>query len=555
MRPQRLATFADNMVAFDTETHKITKTNLKPKMVLGSFASFTNGSVNGILTNYDDTMEAFAQLLDDGKSIITTANGSFDFAVMQHEFEKLGVDLWKEIFDLFEADRVFDILLAEALHAIANGHLGMDPRTKTKLINPETKRPGRYSLAVVTDLVMGRKDAKKNDIYRLRYSEFDGVPLDQLPQEAYQYPIDDVNNTGDDALGQVGIIPKVTYEHNFGPGGRCLNCGQESYSSRCVVRKRHRNLHDHSHQVRAHFALNLGSIAGFDINQDKVDIIEKYALRDKEHNFKPFTEAGLIRPDGTENRAEVKRRVAIAYGCTETCKVCLGLGRIQHPNSKLIRCKVCGGKSALEAKITKSTIEWLKANPDGCNECNNTGKIKDPKHTLVCEDKDDAGNSGLMTCDGTGFVLVPEVPRSESGAIGYGRDPLSESGDEFLMAYAEALEGAKILATYIPALRLAREPDAGHAEGCPINNPKGACTCDGPFHSVKFSPRYNVLLESGRVSAEGIMQLLPRQPGHIDKQTGDYVPSLRECFEPRTEYLEVEVSDDYVLQPGEYCED
>jgi hypothetical protein len=60
------------------------------------------------------------------------------------------------------------------------------------------------------------------------------------------------------------------------------------------------------------------------------------------------------------------------------------------------------------------------------------------------------------------------------------------------------------------------------------------------------------VLDTGRVSYRGYVQLLPRRPGFVDKETGEYVPSLRECIVARDpQYAEVEVPDDYVLQPGE----
>ncbi len=52
--------------------------------------------------------------------------------------------------------------------------------------------------------------------------------------------------------------------------------------------------------------------------------------------------------------------------------------------------------------------------------------------------------------------------------------------------------------------------------------------------------RGNVLVESGRASFEGLVQLLPREGG------------VRECFKARDGWVTVDVPDDYELQPGEY---
>ena len=82
---------------------------------------------------------------------------------------------------------------------------------------------------------------------------------------------------------------------------------------------------------------------------------------------------------------------------------------------------------------------------------------------------------------------------------------------------------------------------------------KNRCTCEGePMMSIPLTLSPSPLLESGRVSFRGYIQLFPRWPGFFDKESQTYIPSFRECIEPMLPtFEEIEVPDDYVLQPGE----
>lgn len=50
---------------------------------------------------------------------------------------------------------------------------------------------------------------------------------------------------------------------------------------------------------------------------------------------------------------------------------------------------------------------------------------------------------------------------------------------------------------------------------------------------IPLTLRPNPVLDTGRVSYDGVIQLLPRASGRKDKKTGEYVPSLRECIVAR----------------------
>lgn len=543
MRLERILGLADFGLGFDTETHKIQQGLLVPPLVCGSAAWFEPGpTIQGLLLDKQTTLETFAEALDDPNRIIVGANISFDAAVLANEFAKRGIDVMPDIFRALAEDRVYDIQIAEALHGVAYGMLNKDPRTGGPLLNPETGRRGRYSLATCVDLVLGRLDAKANDEWRERYSELEFVPIADWPPVARDYPIDDAKNTLEVALAQAGLIVKTSTKHEWGPRGACIHCGSTRFSTACMVRQRHKNLHDLSNQVWTAFSMHAGAAWGFHVNQASVDIIEKYALRNRDGGMKPFLDASLIRSDGSEDRSELKRRVAIAYGASGTCETCNGTGKVPSPAAKPIRCTDCKGRCQpwkAGGKIKEPTVEY-------CATCKNTAQIPNPNPAMVIcfaysgETDKNGEPVKVKTCDGTGMILNEDVPRSEKEGIGYGRDCLSESGDEFLMSYADYQEDAKDLNVYIPYLRKARAPINGHGSECPVfkgDKKDNECICQGPYFEIPLTLRPNVILATGRTSYDGVIQLFKRQPGHLDLETKEYIPSLRECIQARPRHV------------------
>ncbi len=510
MKLSRLRSLATHGYSLDTETWAFIPGERIPPVVCGSIGWLADGpSIEARALLKYDVLQAFIEMLDNPDTVITGANiADFDLPVLAAYAATLGIDLMPKIFQALEGHKIFCVQIAEGENAIANGHHNKDPRTGGALINPETGKRGRYSLATCVDQVLGRTDAKENDEYRVRFGEFDNLPLSEYPPVAVEYMLDDARNTHETALAQVGHLPKVSTMHNWGPRG-CLDCGANKFGMQCLTRRPHRNLHDLSMQVYAQFALSLGASWGFKVDQNSVDIIERHALRNKENGIKPFLDIGLIRPDGSENRSELKRRVATVYGgSADPCTVCNGTGQILSPKAKpTIRCTACRGKS----------VKALKKNdPTGlCDACSNTGQIPNTRDTIVCFTVDEDGKK-QKTCDGTGLILTGNVPRSDKEGIGYGMDVLEESGDECLMSYGRHQADAKILNVYVPYLREAR-----------IQNE------DGSYSDIPLTLRPNVLLATGRVSYDKVIQLFPREPGHVDKESKEWVPSLRECIVAR----------------------
>lgn len=422
MKSERLERLRADGVAFDTETHLVQPGLLAPPLVCGSIAVAEGEKIEGALLDQDGTWNAFLSMIGAPATTLIGANIAYDMLVMAVAGAKRGRDLMPEIFAAYDEGRVYDLQIAEALHGVALGLLGKDPRTGAPLINPETGKRGRYSLATCVDLVLGRQNAKANDRYRMSYALLESTPIAEWPTEARTYPVDDAVNTLECALGQV--------------------FGSETATPR-------RNLHNLAAQCYAAWAMHLGAAWGFNVDPAAVEALAAKAATARAEGIQQFIEAGILRAgkgagDESKDTAVVKTLVAKAFGASEPCPTCAGSGKVPGKSKKPIGCKTCAA-------------------------------------------------TGLQL-DGT------NVPRTPTGGVETGRDTLTESGDELLMAFAEFSEADKIESTYLPWLRSGIGPD-------------------GKPRPINLRP--NVLLDTGRASYGDVVQLLPRGMG------------IRECIVPR----------------------
>jgi hypothetical protein len=300
---------------------------------------------------------------------------------------------------------VYDILIAEQLHALAQGHLGIDPRKGSPLRSPSTGKPAGYSLEVVTDLVLDRVSAKANDRFRMSYALLEHIPIEQWPEDARTYPIDDAVNTYEVAIAQTATQQPNTYPSG-GPGS---------------WQPRNRNLHDLTRQTYTAWTLQLGAAWGYVVDPSAIAELKEKTAAKKLEGQGQFLEAGIlkrVKEKGVmvvkKDTATFKKAIADAYGAHGVCSTCNGWGKVPGASKCL---KSCPG--------------------DSCDRCRGTGfKLK-----------------GCKDCDSTGYDLdsVP-MPRTDTGLVGGGRDALYESGDELLTDFAAWTEADKIGSTYIPWL-------------------------------------------------------------------------------------------------------
>jgi len=500
MRTYRLDSLPQHAIGYDRETDLIQPGLLAPPPVLGSASELENGRIRGQLLDNEGALALFQAILDSPNTVVCAANGAFDFLVDAVELARRGIDVMPKIYAMYDPQgeivrgdcdgRVFEIQLAEGLHAIAQGHLGKHALTGQPLLNKATGRPGRYSLDNVTHEVLGREDAKVNDRFRMSYAQFRGVPLHQLPFEAQTYPVDDTNNTLEDALAQAGHLPSVNHHEwvQAGVGMVCRQCRQPmapDTPQACMRKQRRRNLHALAPQAYYAWAAHCGSAWGLHVPQDEVDKLEARVDAKAEAAAGPFLEAGILRKDDDgyhEVQSVLKQLVAVAYGARDICPACNGEGKV--PSEKT------NGRTKVNCKA----------------------------------------------CDGTKLHLPPEVPRSEGGGVAKARDVLIESGDELLMEYGEQ-PSKKIKTTYIPLLRRGRACNVCGGTGVDTKYKKGHeewCSAKGGergYRPIPLIVRTDPLKETLRAAIEDGLHSMPREGG------------VRECFVARPGY--VYSSEDY----------
>jgi len=161
-------------VAIDTETHLIQRPVAAPRMVCTTWA--TTGDEGGIATGpemlalWHEWIRGTDRLVGHAFAFDTTVAMAFD------------PDLITPIFQAYEDERIEDTLLNFKLLDIAHGRLKFQ-----KLMG------GGYGLDACARRAGVFVD--KADVWRLRYAELDGLPLDFWPEDAKQYARTDATAT------------------------------------------------------------------------------------------------------------------------------------------------------------------------------------------------------------------------------------------------------------------------------------------------------------------------------------------------------------------------
>lgn len=382
------------LLGFDTETFLIMPGNLAPKPVVASFHDGSQGWFERFLNPFDDDCaeETIEGALTPG-IILAVANGAYDAALSMRHQPHL-TKLW---FDKYRRGEVFDIEIAAALDAVAEGRMtdGMvlDRNHQPLRKDGESgKVTSRFSLNNCVWLYLGRRNAKENDAYRLRYGELSRMPKEQWPREAVEYPVDDAGNQREVAAVQ------LEHSQNIGMIGAQFN-------EPPLLAMSHLALH-----TWAHFCMHLGAVHGFRTDADRIAAIEKKINANVETDTQKFLVWGFMHTVNTgtkkapvwevkENGAAIKREVILAYGgrADVACTHCEGTGKVpSEKTGKPVNCKPCGA---------------------------------------------------------TGLDVPVSVPRTPADGIAADRDTLDGTGNERLEAWAEAGKNDKMRETYLPWLK------------------------------------------------------------------------------------------------------
>lgn len=178
-----------SLVSFDKETYLIGTDypepigyqGLAPRPVCLAYLYSSQKALHAHLaSDYDHMSELMHTWLKDDNMTMLGQNVPFDMAVA---VKHLGVPI-DLVFEKYDKGLVKDTQIRETLLALATGEAVKNPAK-------------RYNLAAMVDKYLGKdiSESKGADAWRLRYSELDGVPLQDWPVEASEYPKDDVRHT------------------------------------------------------------------------------------------------------------------------------------------------------------------------------------------------------------------------------------------------------------------------------------------------------------------------------------------------------------------------
>jgi len=364
------------MIAFDTETHPITPQCIAPRMVCASFCR--NGAEGGEVFLREEAGEIFRELLDPAQNpreIFIGHNIAYDFGVVAAEWP----DLIPWIFKAYEQGRVHDTMIRERLIYLALGRLRIDP--------VEKKRP-RFALSDLArrHLAIDMSEAKKGeDSWRLRYSELDGVPLEEWPKAAIKYAAEDA-----------WITSRV-----FGKQRKALEIAGVGE----VVCSSYGAVTNEEEQTRAAWALHLITLWGIETDPEAVQALEEQLTEKIEDLHARLKKQGLLRDNGTKDLKTLRERVEEAYTLRDlivprTEKGSVATSRVALENSGDALLREWGAESRTE-KVLSTYIPTLKA-----------GRVH-PSYSLLKESgRTSSRNPNIQNVPRFGGVRECYVPRS-----------------------------------------------------------------------------------------------------------------------------------------------
>ncbi|MBL4769463.1 MAG: hypothetical protein JKY94_17455 [Rhodobacteraceae bacterium] len=176
------------LVGLDTETHLISTGNVLPQMVCFQVASRNSvGKIEAEIFRYTDpkALGMLRALLKNEDVHFACTNSAYDTGVITKNWPELIPLLW----DALEAGRVHDIALMEKLLLISTtgdiGYEKLPDGSPGKLEFHQTDLEKRW-------LGVDRSDQKEgDDVWRLRYSELEGIPVKDWPEAAVKYAKED----------------------------------------------------------------------------------------------------------------------------------------------------------------------------------------------------------------------------------------------------------------------------------------------------------------------------------------------------------------------------
>ena len=250
---------------FDVETWLIAPGRLAPRLVCMSHVS---EHTEPYLSSREEGLRDIELALRD-EVFIVGHNVTYDLGVIAQERWDLAPLIWEK----FDAGLVWDTMIFEQLHKIARGWSKIDPITG---------RMPKYSLASLCKSYFDHDLEGKSggDSWRFRYHDLDGVPLDEWPDDAKQYALEDSAWTEKVFLFQyetIGMLP------NF------------------------------AGQVKAAWALHLMSAWGIRTEPEAVAKLRGELIATVNSATASLHQWGILRANGTKDMTRIRELVAQSY--------------------------------------------------------------------------------------------------------------------------------------------------------------------------------------------------------------------------------------------------
>jgi DNA polymerase-1 len=266
--------------AFDTETYLIQPGNLTPKPVC---FSYFDGERSGVLAPAEGAA-LLKEKLQAGARIVGQ-NVAFDFGVMLAYFP----ELMGPVFEAYENGLVSDTKIREQLINLAFGRLKFEPKADGSGL-----QPSRYSLDALVYKYFGADiSASKSgdDVWRLRYYELDGLPVNEWPKAARVYAEDDAIWTW-----KVFQKQKATSTTDVMEVVDCAGL-----------------VNDEQKQTRAALWLHLSSCWGIRTCPDRVKKARDEIQKVVSEYETELIASGLMKANGSKAMDRIKARVVNAY--------------------------------------------------------------------------------------------------------------------------------------------------------------------------------------------------------------------------------------------------
>ncbi len=247
------------------------------------------------LSGPDEGLELVASALAD-VDMIVGHNLAYDVSVVCEE----SADLFPAFVRAYESDRVACTMIRDQLLDVAHGQFRSHEDVDDESGEVSFRKVG-YSLAELTDRILGIRLDKSEDGWRMRYSSLAGQPPAEWPVAARSYACLDAWATLAAYVGQTLRWIETA---------RAMADGDESDFVRRVVG----GIPTEGLNTRAHWALHRTGGRGLCVDAGPVAELQARLRTTVVELRAKLQESGIYRADGTKDMARMRELVTEAYG-------------------------------------------------------------------------------------------------------------------------------------------------------------------------------------------------------------------------------------------------